>query len=282
MKFKKENMKNVYVGLAIVALSFTACEKKQIDNETQSAKDNATSEMKFAEITDIMNNIGLDEDGTEKDVLGLCATIAIEEDQSSSDGFPKVYTVDWGTGCTDDDGRSRSGILEVTITKAWTEVGSHLTFKFMDFFSNGAKYEGVLTMEKTAEDADGNMTIDVELANGKLTWQTSDGEDVVEYSFTRTITQTAGGATVEIDDDIFEIAGQGLGISREGLGFTITISASEPLVLDMSCSYIKSGVIVLIPDGLSARHIDFGDGTCDDKATITIVENGSTQEFTLP
>ena len=53
----------------------------------------------------------------------------------------------------------------------------------------------------------------------------------------------------------------------------------SPLVKLENCNYIVEGTVEYLKDGKVAATVDFGDGTCDDKATKTV--DGKTVEITL-
>jgi hypothetical protein len=53
----------------------------------------------------------------------------------------------------------------------------------------------------------------------------------------------------------------------------------EPLLKKMSCRWIVSGTIEM-QAGENLVILDYGDGECDNIATITV--NGETTEITLP
>ena len=53
----------------------------------------------------------------------------------------------------------------------------------------------------------------------------------------------------------------------------------SPLVKLENCSYIVEGTVEYLKDGKVAATLDFGDGTCDDKATKTV--DGKKVEITL-
>jgi hypothetical protein len=73
------------------------------------------------------------------------------------------------------------------------------------------------------------------------------------------------------------ISGSASGTDRSGKKFTVDINT--PLRREMGCRWIVSGVQTITPEGKKARTIDYGDGTCDDKAKVTI--DGNTFEFSL-
>ena len=57
------------------------------------------------------------------------------------------------------------------------------------------------------------------------------------------------------------------------------MSITSPLKRDLSCNWISAGTIELQPTGKPLRTIDFGTGTCDNQATVTI--NGTIYNITL-
>ncbi len=50
--------------------------------------------------------------------------------------------------------------------------------------------------------------------------------------------------------------------------------------IQMSCRNIVAGQLAITPDGKATRYINFGTGTCDNDATVTI--NGNVYNITLP
>lgn len=259
-------MKKFWIGIIVAATIVTGCQKREVDNETQSATDNADAEMRYSSVPTIVNQIGLDEEGVEKDALGVCATVNITP-SNSSDGYPKTVEVDYGTGCSDMDGRTRSGILNLVFSRPWSEDDVTVSVSFDNFVEGGVEYFGALSLTKSIN-ASSNKVFTITLTDGRLVH--SNG-DVVEYETTRSIEQTAGITTVDTSDDIYVLTGSAKGVSKAGRAFTTSIT--EPLKREMSCAYIATGVFELTPDGLATRRVDFGDGTCDNMATVTINEN---------
>ena len=57
------------------------------------------------------------------------------------------------------------------------------------------------------------------------------------------------------------------------------VSVIETLEGNVACNYVTSGIMSITKNGLSVK-VNFGDGTCDDKATL-IYPYGFEEEFTL-
>jgi hypothetical protein len=139
----------------------------------------------------------------------------------------------------------------------------------VDFMVNEASVEGVKLIEKTAENQ-----FSMTLTGGKITF--ADGTEYTR-TFNRTRTQTDGTATpFFIWDDVFETEGQSSGVNREGDSYTRTITA--PLVKPRNCRWFVQGTIEFVT-GENTATLDYGDGTCDRIATLTV--NGETREINL-
>jgi hypothetical protein len=91
--------------------------------------------------------------------------------------------------------------------------------------------------------------------------------DSVVWNSTRTRTWTVGENSATKFDDVYEITGTASG-TKGSTSFTMVIT--QPLVRSLSCDWISEGKMDVQPSGKPLRQIDFGNGTCDDQATVTI------------
>jgi hypothetical protein len=71
---------------------------------------------------------------------------------------------------------------------------------------------------------------------------------------------------------VFSVSGGSNGTKASGNTWTNVINT--PLVHKRSCHQIVSGTMTVTPSNKPVRSIDFGNGTCDNQATVTI--NGNT------
>jgi hypothetical protein len=93
--------------------------------------------------------------------------------------------------------------------------------------------------------------------------------DTLYYQSDRTITFIKGSSTPLWGDDVYEIAGSGSGRNAQKTFYAMTIS--EPLIKEvLGCRYFVKGKVEVQPQGKALRTIDFGDGSCDKNATVTI------------
>jgi hypothetical protein len=86
----------------------------------------------------------------------------------------------------------------------------------------------------------------------------------------------AGQNTPQLSDDAYDITGSANGINRKGNAFTATITTA--LHVQAGCPYIESGVVEHTVNN-KTYTLDFGNGTCDNQATITV--NGVSRTITL-
>ncbi len=149
---------------------------------------------------------------------------------------------------------------------------------------NKSHYTGVLTLEPVAMENYSSWEDDLykytrKIQGGKLIhpdWS-------ILYEGNQTIEQTEGypskqGVKDTISaDNVFKFTGKTNGTNRKGLKYTSEITV--PIIKKESCKYIQSGIYQITPDSLPSRIVNFGDGTCDSKATVTI--NGKVYDFEL-
>lgn len=259
--------------VSAVSIALFSCKKEETDTETQSAVDNSICEGEFMRLTPTVNSIAISEAGVHR--LGWpgssvtsssCPVITV----TNPNQYPgAMLTVDYGTGCVDStDGKTRRGSITATFSAPWDSVGCVITINLNNYYVNNIHYEGTVTVTRNSQ-----YSYTTAVQNGKCTttnW-------VLTWASTRTITQTAGTSTTNASDDIYTISGNANGVNRNNLAYTVNIT--QDLVKEQACSWISKGVIELTPDGMATRTVDFGDGTCDNKATLTI--NGNTYTFTM-
>ena len=134
--------------------------------------------------------------------------------------------------------------------------------------NNGVNSSGNTTFS-VAED--GKVT---DASGNSIKW-TSDRtrEWVAGESTTFWTYDSSAGAFLLFDgilDDAYAITGSGSGINRDGRNFTVAITT--PLHVQF-CGWIPeitSGTYELQPEDLKLRTVDFGDGSCDRTASVTI------------
>ena len=252
--------------VSILVLTFNSCKKEKPDTETQSAVDNNICESEFTAIMPNVNSFGIRENGV-KSMLPACPAITID----SSKGWPRILTIDYAAGCTDSiDGKTRKGQVICKFYSRWNTIPSKVTVTLQNYYVNNINYTAdSITISRDAVNRFTNI-----IHKGKCissAW-------TLEWASKRSTTQTAGISTPSNpNDDVFEFTGNAEGRDRNGLAYTLVIAT--PIVKRSSCQWIESGKLDLTPNGLATRSVNFGTGTCDNKATLII--DGNSFDFTL-
>ena len=80
-----------------------------------------------------------------KNPAGVCATITVV-----ATNIPKVFTVDYGTGCTENQ-ITRKGKLKITLSGPVITTGSKMTIQRESYSVNGLKLEGTIEYTNTTK-----------------------------------------------------------------------------------------------------------------------------------
>jgi len=157
----------------------------------------------------------------------------------------------------------------------WLE-GSLRVVTFENFFVNDYKIEGVRTVTNegrhTEGDYEGKLYFSVMLDSGKVT--TPDNTVITkQVNHTRTFVEGEE-SKWDIRDDIWYIEGTSTGINRNGIEFSREITS--PLWKEIGCRFITQGTVVISAEGRPDAILDYGEGTCDPEATVTIGEETRT------
>ncbi len=269
--------KNILTGLALAVLTFafTSCKKNtaeaidEIETTFELSSSQAVSDNLTQDDNDVLEEAAASSDLSGSytfgpiitgNILGNCATVTV------TGNFPaKNIKIDFGTGCTSPAGVTRKGIINIVLTDSLRKKGSTSTATFDNYYVNGFKKEGTVIWTNTTVAGSGTPSWRRQVQNGKITAPTG---DFWLHTADITITQTAGAATPNnLTDDIFSI--NGTRTATNPAGKTRTSTTLTPLQKKTNCSNIDKGTLqVQGPSHVAV--IDFGDGTCNNTATISI------------
>ncbi|MFM9910601.1 MAG: hypothetical protein ACKVOW_14710, partial [Chitinophagaceae bacterium] len=147
-----------------------------------------------------------------------------------------------------------------------------LTIKLHDYFVNRVHIEGIKTIKNLSEEGVRKYATHVE--NGKVSWPNGRG---FTYEGAKIVTQVRGMETRTIRDDVYSIEGRNKTVYANGT--TVNKNTETPLIKPVACAWIVKGLLkIKINDRV--LFIDFGNGDCDNKATLKWA-NGE-KEITLP
>lgn len=278
-----KNLKSIYFILVLIMAFAISCGKEgpgegiNEDLNTESTGDFVQNQF---ELEDLIEDLFTETDDLDFWMEGFkhgkvdegCRTVSVDPEERGI--FPKTITIDFGDGCEIREGVIKKGRIIIEMSAAPFSEEWQKTIRFDGYSINGRSFEGGKKISFLREGRRGLPTWQI---NSRLRVQW-DEESYVQHTSERTRVQTSGFDTPQRPmDDSFIISGSGTGINRQGLGYKKTIT--EPLHTSRDCKWIKSGQVSLQVRGESEVIIDYGDGTCDNIATIT--KDGETKEFIL-
>jgi hypothetical protein len=178
--------------------------------------------------------------------------------------------LDYGTdGCDGRHGWNRKGKILINVSGCEQVI---VTITFDQFYVNDYLIEGTQTISFNQNNS-GNPTITLEI-NGSVT-DPQGNLSTIESTMIREWIQGYD-TPFNFSDDVFSTTGSVSGVCSEGVAYNMSITS--PLIKSMDCKWIQTGeVSIVYGDNTIVKN--YGDGTCDSLATITI--NGETQEIAL-
>lgn len=189
--------------------------------------------------------------------------------------FPKTIVLDFGNGCTGPGGHVRKGKIITVYTGPMFIPGSKATTTFDNYYVDSNKIEGVHVIQNNSTSNNKIFTVRVE--NGKITKPSG---NYTAWNKNKTWTQTEGNGTPNFPvDDVYSITGTASGTIKKG---TVLIQWSseiiQPVIRKFTCRWPVQGQVRKTRNSRTSV-LDYGNGTCDNKAIITI--NGQTHQITL-
>lgn len=271
-----------------VAFLFASCDKKDnnnvstsiTDDEVTMEEDNSMADAIFEETDNTVESTVSQLDQTGYSVATLKSTNdapcrVVTVDFADSTQFPKVITIDYGDGCTyvfNNDTIVKKGQIVITVTGRYFATGSSRTIEFVNFYVNDIKIEGTRTITNLGLNNAGHYEFSLQLQGGKIIVNDT-------LQFTRESQRKRElilGNLFDIADDELLITGEVHGVNFRGEQYVRSII--EPLHLT-SCLFIVSGKIESQVGDNSPVTLDYGNGTCDNVATLS--RDGNTRQITL-
>ncbi|MBV1923091.1 MAG: hypothetical protein KUG68_03590 [Flavobacteriaceae bacterium] len=260
----------------IISVLFISCSSD--DNDDVIEDDNLSIEdtTRAAQVDNIVeNSLNIMENGYVESEEGrasmvtffpACTTITINPDGAGGG----MIVLDFGDSCTLNNGSVVSGKINLTYN-AIVNGSRTIQYNYENFTYNTHGVSGGGTVLREIENDNGNPqstvneTITVNLSNTDIT-ATREAFRIAEW------TEGVGSGTWT--DNVYSVTGNwettfSNGFSRSGEVIT-------PLIRKLSCIYLVSGRIEITQQLLTGA-IDFGDGECDNLATL--IFNG--QEFPI-
>ena len=276
-------------ALLCVGSLFTSCQKSNtspVDNSTVTAeqqKEISSSAQADEEASSVYNDefdnaVGINSEvgiGTNIGIFGERTTDGREDSSHhcfnltisplTPGVFPKTVTIDFGTGCTGPRGVTRRGKVITVYTGPLSVAGSSSVTTFQDYYVDSVKVEGSLKIENKSTLNGLSFTTTVE--NGKLT---KPGGNYIMWNQTRTWTQVEGQATpFKPSDDVYNITGSASGTVKDSVTTQYSATITKALVRKFTCRWITAGSVDITKNSIKGT-LDYGDGTCNNEAILTI------------
>lgn len=246
-----------------------ACKKsdRDSDTETQSATDNAKAEKVFA---DLFNQVAiyapyfleLSADTLLIDSNQTCPTMSISPALPNA-SFPKVLTIDFGSGCTGSDGVLRKGKIIASFSGKYKSSGTIITYTLDNYYYGSWLVNAKHTVTNAGFNADSNLVFLVNTSAGSM--RGSDG--TIYWNSARQREWISGMDSPTGKDDAYLISGTADGTGLKGSTFNTKITSN--LSVSNNCAYIKSGTLYITPGVNSPRIINFG-SSCSKSFTVEI------------
>jgi len=174
--------------------------------------------------------------------------------------------IDFGAECEDAAHMIRKGKIIVNYTRQYWDSGSTRTITYDDYYYNGNRLTGYKVVENRGKNPSGYTYFSIIMADtlhlggnsGTIQW----------YSERSRIWLNGFNTTSVFSDDDYHIDGSG-SLKRANNSYC-DFNILSTFLVSTDCKYVKEGVLEIIPRDGYARTIDYGNGECNDDATIEI------------
>jgi len=211
------------------------------------------------------------------DSMPPCLTVTVTR-LNDPNTFPVKVELDFGAGCTGRDGLTRKGKIITVYTGRLLNPGAVAETSFDGYYVNDVHVEGTHRVENKSTSS--NLIFGITVANAKLS---KPNGDYSEWNSTKTIAQIDGNATpFNPIDDVFAVSGEGNGGVKKDTVYVqwgARTLPDNPLIKKFVCRYIVKGKLAFRKTTSDVAVLDYGNGVCDNKATLTI--GGAVYEISL-
>lgn len=192
-----------------------------------------------------------------------CAIYAFDNNEPGV--YPKTLTLNFGTGCVSADGVTRKGKLIYLFDNPLFSPGSTVSVTFENYVVNGYGLKGTYSISNKSSELIG-IQFTTQVTNGIVTYPDNTN---YHYSHNKIFTMTSGLATpADISDDVYAITGNSAFSNSSGA--SIVFTTTTPLVKAVACPNTSGGIVSFTYNDKVKGNIDFGNGDCDNLATITV------------
>jgi hypothetical protein len=276
------------ISLLFAVILIVSCSKDNDSNSnsgltkaeiTTNAKIDAVSN----DVADIVDDQYLEQNPTGKSstaansILPSCAT-------KTTVLTPTTWTrtIDFGTtGCPMPNGAVLRGKIIISGSIVTNQMQYVMNYTFENFYHNDYLVQGSRTVTRSFQSTNyAAVSHPVHVMDINMTITSPTGEVFTRIG-SRTRECVEGFATNQIwNDNIYVITGAWATTFPNGNVHTNTISGTNPLRIRMNCDYkLVRGTVTIVKTNHTAI-LDYGDGVCDNIATIAI-DGGAAVPFTF-
>lgn len=269
----------MFIALGLTLGAFNACQKdesSQIIDEIALSQQETQTEESLADVDLIVDealdlNLGQLKSASiiNSVYLNDCPIITVNKNAA-----PQVVTIDFGTSCTGKDGKIRSGKIIVS-SDSFATFPSVRDKSFDNYYVDGKKIEGSIVKTIT-KDQENNIRTAVLHEDITITFPDKEGSAHRVANLTR---QYQRNILANLEDNQIVSWGTVEFTRISGVKLTKTITAENPLVFKVACHHIVSGIVSVTTSNNRSWTINYGNGDCDNLATLTI--GGKTKEIRI-
>jgi len=263
LKFNmSKQLRSFWKALFIAAVGLVGCEKTpSTDGEVKCASNFATGSAEFLKIGESTLRSWLVTPFVLKNGLVNCDSLKrLSQDTSFtlSNNYSRLAAT---SPCGIQDQASRLGTIKVLQRGRPNTAGNFLSIKL-------EAYNRVIGGQTVTFSCDSLVLRNIEQKAGgwQFTLQVIDGK-VIESGVTMFLALTA---TVTMQERECAMYGAGSGVSSEGRAYTFKNDEAHKLYKASDCVHFTYGSMLIFPQDLGGRLIDFGNGGCDFQADVII------------
>ncbi len=289
----KCKLNKVLPAAAFLCIVLASCKKN--DQLTPASPSQATIESLLLTASNTITNGGNQQNEAISDVMG--SSVIMSGDSSdcriatfnpSRTVYPHLKTIDFGSGCLSPDGIMRSGKKLITVYADWqiAPAGTLISEEtFSNFYVDSINVSGNVKIYIDTAASPGPLALKI-VANKTFTDSKGNTSTFISTDY---CLQTAGNSTTTKADNVYQVTGSASGTEvldgSLAVSWTSQIDPSNPVIKMGDCMYRSKGslMIQLTLEGSSVfnEYLNYGDGACDNNATLTI-NGGTPQQVTLP
>jgi len=285
----RKELKMKFKGIAPILLgslmfTYVSCSTESSGEEDLTSTEVISStELKYSDETEMVSEelMAIAEDVYTADEIGStskmnyasgympdCVVVSVVLTQNT-----KEVVLDFGEGCELSTGNIVSGTVNLSYSLDLEAASNTIEMTLDGFTFNEVAIDGEAQILRVRSNENGNPQ---GTSNGSFEATWPSGESA-SFTGTRTREWIEGYGSGFWGDNVFLITGKRTYIGRAGNEFVKEVTT--PLRRELSCRFIVSGVLEISRLGNSVS-LDFGDGSCDAKGTLTY-SDGAEEEVVL-